>query len=212
MNININFNTWKKVIWQMKTISLIILFAITSSCVSIKITKDNFDFKYYRLKKTFTWMNPEIYVIIKTEAEKQKNNLPVLYKMVKDSNNKYQKVIIKFDFVKFICGIIMAESGEYCHNNYEWMKTVVSHAGATGIMQIMKVHTPNDPDSRKDPKINVQKGVMYWVMCVQKSVRENQSDPIRIACAYYNAGAGVKLWRYKNWGYVNKIERYYGKA
>jgi len=192
MNININFNTWKKVIWQMKTISLIILFAITSSCVSIKITKDTFDSKYYRLKKTFTWMNPEIYQIIKTEANAQRS-----------------KISIQVDYVKLISSVIMAESGEYCKNNYEYMTRVVSCAKAVGLMQIMKVHTPKDPDSRYNPKINVQKGVMYFTYCLQKSIKEGYKNPIQIACAYYNAGAGVKLWRYNNWRYVDKIQKYY---
>ena len=196
MNININFNTWKKAIWQMKTISLIILFAITSSCVSIKITKDNFDFKYYRLKKTFTWMNPEIYWIIKTEANAQRS-----------------KINIQVDYVKLICSLIAAESGEFCRNNYEWMNRVHSHSNAIGIMQILaKYHSPKNPKALYNPKINVQKGVMYLTHCLQKSIKEGHKNPVQIACLYYNAGAGAKIWRYRNWGYVNKIQMYYGKA
>ena len=166
MNININFNTWKKVIWQMKTISLIILFAITSSCVSIKITKDNFDFKYYRLKKTFTWMNPEIYEIIKTEANAQRS-----------------KINMQVDYVKLICSVISAESGEFCKNNYEYMKVVISYASARGLMQVIpRFHAPKDPDSLYNPKINVQKGVMYLTHCLQKSIKEGHKNPVQIAC------------------------------
>jgi hypothetical protein len=157
------------------------------------IVKDPFDFQYYKLKKTFAWMNPEIYQIITTEANAQRS-----------------KINIQVDYVKLICAVISSESGEFCHNNYEYMKRVISYASARGLMQVIpKFHAPKDPDSLYKPEVNVKKGVMYLTHCLQKSIKEGHSKPVRIACLYYNAGAGAKIWRYNNWGYVNKIERYY---
>jgi len=196
INVSINFNSWDRIISRIKIIIVVVLFTITNSCVHVKITKDTFDYRYYELKKVFAWMNPEIYDIIKTEANQQRS-----------------KIDIHVDYVKLISSVIMAESGEFCNNNYEYMKVVISYASARGLMQVIpRFHAPKDPDSLYNPKINVHKGVMYFTHCLQKSIKEGHKNPIRIACLYYNAGAGAKIWRYRNWGYVNKIERYYGKA
>jgi hypothetical protein len=197
MNININYyKNWIRIILKIKLILFISVVAFSASCVSIKITKDNsLDMQYYILQQTFKWLNPEIYQIITKEVNKHRTSIS-----------------INVDYKKLMCSVIQAESGEYCKNNYEYMKRVKSCAGAIGIMQIMKVHSPKNPDARYNPNINVKLGVMYFTYCLQKSIKEGYKNPIRIACAYYNAGAGVKLSRYKNWGYANKIQRYYGKA
>ena len=149
--------------------------------------------KYFQLKKEFPWMNQEIYHIIMKESRKQ-----------------YCKIPMKLDFPKLICSVITAESGEFCNNNYERMLRVRSVSNALGIMQLMvKYYAPKNPESLYNPEINVQKGVMYLTVCLQKSIKEGHKNPIQIACAYYNAGSNCKLWRYNNWGYVNKIQKYY---
>jgi hypothetical protein len=192
INVKMNFDNIARAIIKLKIVFLITLFTISNSCVSINIKTDIIDHTYLQLKQKFAWMNPPIYNIISKEVNKQKSKIP-----------------LGINYIKLICSVIQAESGEYCNNNYEYMTRVVSHAGAVGVMQIMKVHTPKDPKSRYNPSVNVQKGVMYFTYCLQKSIKEGKSNPVQIACVYYNAGAGCKLWKYNNWGYVNKIQKYY---
>jgi len=214
INVKMNFSNWAKTIVKIKMITLITLFIIVNSCVSMQNVKvvNTVDNKYLQLKQQFAWMNPEIYGILKKEIKRQEPNLPRIYKMVKGLDNNY-KVYINFDFIKFMSSLISAESGEFCNNNYEYMKRVHSYAGAIGICQMLaKYHSPKNPEALYNPNINVQKGVSYFTMCLQKSIREGHRAPLQIACLYYNAGAGAKIWRYKNWSYVNKIAKYYGKA
>ena len=208
INVKINFSNWSKTIVKIKMIILITLFTIVNSCVSMQNIKavNTIDSNYLKLKQQFAWMNPEIYGILKREVKKQEGNVPRVYKTVRG-----YKVYIDFDFIKFMSSLISAESGEFCHNNYEYMNRVHSRSNAIGICQMLaKYHSPKNPKALYDPNINVQKGVSYFTMCLQKSIREGHKNPLQIACLYYNAGAGAKIWRYNNWGYVNKIAKYYG--
>ncbi len=104
---------------------------------------------------------------------------------------------------ELICAIIQAESGEYCKNNLKWMARVKSYAGAIGIMQVMPFHSKT-PWKLKKLKYNISKGVWYFNKCLKKS-----KGNIREACRYYNAGLNNKRWRYKNWKYVDKIQRHH---
>ena len=187
MNINmkLDFTYVYSIIAKAKVLGIIILFSVINSCVSMpqvvaKITI--VDGQYYTLKKHFKWMNQEIYPILKKECKRQHID------------------------IRLMCSIIQYESGDYCKNDYQWMKKVHSTSNAIGLCQVLvRYHSPNNPHALYNPEINVKKGVAILAECLTKAQKENWQNPAREACRYYNAGPYSKRYRYNNWSYVNKI-------
>lgn len=135
---------------------------------------------YYRLKQQYVWLTPDVYYPIYEEARKYPN--------------------VTMDDV---CALIQYESGNYCHNRIECMKTVVSYAGAIGLMQIIqKYHYKNG--NRKDleiPSINIRIGTKYYSICLALA-KGNKKEALR----FYNAGPVSNVANYRGWaGYVNPI-------
>jgi soluble lytic murein transglycosylase-like protein len=137
------------------------------------------DRDFLKLAGQYKWLDVNIYNIINEKAKK--------YKIDKE----------------LVCAVIQYESGDYCRNNLKKMRVVVSRSGAIGPMQIMSFHTKN-PKLLYNLKFNIEKGTWYLSVCLKKS-----KGNIREACRMYNAGVNSKRWKYKNWAYVNRIEKSY---
>jgi len=134
---------------------------------------------FHNLKKYFPWLRYETYKTVVAECEK--NNIDP----------------------KFMLSVIQFESGEYCKNDYNRMIKVVSRAGAIGICQIMPFHA-SDPQTLYNPKENIKKGAWYLGTCFEYS-----GGNIREAIRMYNQGVHGKKWKYRNWTYVNRIDKLY---
>lgn len=93
--------------------------------------------------------------------------------------------------VSRLCAVIQAESG-----GYQYAK---SKAGALGIMQVMPLHMPENPDRLYDLDINLDKGAEYLAYCQTKT--EDRREVFRM----YNQGTNGKRSRYRNWRYVHTI-------
>ena len=93
--------------------------------------------------------------------------------------------------VSRICAVIQAESG-----GYQYAK---SKAGALGLMQVMPLHMPENPDRLYDLDINLDKGAEYLAYCQTKT--EDRREVFRM----YNQGTNGKRDRYRNWRYVHTI-------
>ena len=93
--------------------------------------------------------------------------------------------------VSRICAVIHAESGGY--------RYAKSKAGALGLMQVMPLHLPEDPDKLYDIDINLDKGTEYLAYCQTKT--EDRHEVFRM----YNQGTNGKRDRYRNWRYVHTI-------
>lgn len=103
-----------------------------------------------------------------------------------------------------VCSLIHEESGNFCGNDLDKMKKVVSWAGAIGIMQVMPIHSPNNPNKLKNHKFNLKKGIWYFARCMKKG-----KGNIKEASRMYNAGLNNKRWKYKNWAYSNRVQKNY---
>lgn len=134
---------------------------------------------FHRLKKYFPWLQYETYKTVVAECEK--NNIDP----------------------KFMLSVIQFESGAYCKNDYDRMIKVVSRAGAIGICQIMPFHA-SDPNTLYDPQENIKKGAWYLGTCF-----EYAGGNVREASRMYNQGVHGKKWKYRNWSYVNRIDKLY---
>lgn len=135
---------------------------------------------YYRLKKTYVWLQPYIYYIIYQELL------------------KYPNTIITSDD---ICAIIQYESGNACHNNVRCMQYVHSSAGAIGFMQIMPFHHNGPSSDLYIPEKNIYYGIRYYYYCVNLA-KGNKKEALR----YYNAGPKSNREKYRNWNnYVMPI-------
>ena len=93
--------------------------------------------------------------------------------------------------VSRLCAVIQAESG-----GYQYAK---SKAGALGLMQVMPLHMPDNPDRLYDLDINLDKGAEYLAYCQTKT--EDRREVFRM----YNQGTNGKRNRYRNWRYVHTI-------
>jgi len=141
--------------------------------------KRKINYEYRFLKKCFPWLNEKVYIVIKEESES--HNIDP----------------------KYLMSVIQYESGDYCHNNWDQMQIVVSHAGAIGVCQIMPFHTRH-PKKLYDWRYNISKGAWYLGQCLKSS-----DGNTREAARKYNQGLYGKRWKYRNWAYVNKISRKY---
>ena len=137
---------------------------------------------YYRLKQQYVWLTPEIYYPIYEEARKYEN--------------------VTMDD---LCAIIQYESGNYCHNKVECMKTVVSSAGATGVMQIMKIHHAGPRTDLNDPALNIKYGARFYSWCL-KYTKGDKKEALRC----YNAGPFSTASNYKGW--IGYVTLFYGQA
>ena len=127
---------------------------------------------YY--KQSFKWLDTEIYYLV--------------YYYTQKYNVKIEEVF----------SIIQIESGNYCKNNLEAMKKVKSYAGAVGLMQVMAIHSNNKVEVLYDPVTNLELGIKYYKLCLQKA--KNKEEALK----FYNAGLYYKK-PYKNQWYINEI-------
>lgn len=132
---------------------------------------------FYRLKKQYSWLTPEIYYSLYQE------------------NLRYDNVSIDLG-----CALIQSESGDYCRNNVYCMKNVVSYAGAHGLMQIMPVHHKGARSDLFNTQLNIYYGMGYLSKCITLA-RGDKREALR----FYNAGPASSRKKYKNWWYVNAI-------
>jgi soluble lytic murein transglycosylase-like protein len=144
------------------------------------------EIKFLNYKKQYPWLNVEIYEII------------LYYCRYWEKNYKIDE--------KLVFALIQHESGSYCRNDLSKMTRVISRSGAIGICQIMPFHAKN-PNDLCNPNFNIKKGIWYLSLCMKKS-----NGNIRNACRMYNAGLNNKIWKYKNWAYINRIEKDYKKS
>lgn len=157
-------------------------FNVNIQKVHVKKQEIKIDHEYIKLKSIFKWLEKDVYYAIKKECEKNEID-PVL-----------------------LMSVIQYESGDYCKNEINKMTKVVSYAGAIGICQIMPFHAKN-PMDLYDYRYNIKKGAWYLSACLEAS-----GGNVREAARRYNQGIHGNPKRYKNWAYVNRINRKYKYA
>lgn len=133
--------------------------------------------EFYKLQQKYTWLDFSTYRIILQNS-------------------------IRYTIEPaYVCAVIQYESGDYCANNLPDMIKVISWAGARGIMQVMPFHS-DTPDELLTAKGCIKKGCWYLSKCLKKG-----KGNIREAARMYNAGLFNIRSNYKNWAYVNRIEK-----
>lgn len=106
------------------------------------------------------------------------------YHIIKDALKTYKYVPISL-----VCAVIEEES----HGD----PNVVSHAGASGLMQVMRVWVPDMRINLKDEVVNITWGIRILNACILHS-----NGNLEVALKSYNSGMNSF---YFNWKYIAKV-------